>query len=91
MAPAEVAVEGVGTLQRRQFHLGATAHEICANDNVKGVGIKHFAVLRHLFIAHIYGHIHPSQQVDASTIPYPYGHDFAFPDHGLLWQSACHD
>ena len=28
-----------------------TAQEICAYDNVKGVGVKHFAVLSHYFIA----------------------------------------
>ena len=46
-----MAVKGVGTLQGQQLHLGVEAQKISANDNVKGVGVKHFAVLRHLLIA----------------------------------------
>ena len=35
-----------GTLQGQQLCLGVEAQKICANDNVKGVGVKQFAVLR---------------------------------------------
>ena len=52
-------VYGIGTSQRQQVHLRVTAQKICADDNIKGVVVKHFAVLSHLFIAQTYRHIHP--------------------------------
>ena len=52
-------MKDIGTLQRQQFHLGVTAQKICAYDNVKGVGVEHFAVLSHLLIAQTDGHIDP--------------------------------
>ena len=58
--------------------------KICAYDNVKGVGVEHFAVLSHLFIAQTDCHIDPPQGMDGPTIPNPYGHGFGFPDLGLL-------
>ena len=58
-ATAKVAAKGIGTLQRQQLYLGVTAQKICAYDNVKGVGVKHFAVLSHLLIAQTNGHMHP--------------------------------
>ena len=53
---------GMGTLHRRQFQLGVTAQEICADNNFKGVGVKHFAVLGHRLIAQTYGHIDPRRE-----------------------------
>ena len=41
----------------QQFDLGVTAQETCADKNLKGVGVKHFAVLSHLFIAQKKGYI----------------------------------
>ena len=59
----------MGTLQRQQFHLGVTAQEICAYDNIKGVGVKHFAVLSHVLIAQIDGYMDPPQGMDEAGVP----------------------
>ena len=56
----KVAVKGIGTLQRQQFHLGLTAQKICADDDVKGVSVEHLAVLSHLLIAQTHGQIDPA-------------------------------
>ena len=77
-------MKGIGTLQRQQFYLGVTAQKICADDNVKGVGVENFAVLSHLLIAQTHGHMDPPQGMDGPTIPNPYGHGFGFPDIGLF-------
>ena len=55
-------MKGIGTLQRQQFYLGVTSQKICADDNVKGVGVEHFAVLSHLLIAQTNGHIDPPRE-----------------------------
>ena len=58
-AIAEVAVQRIGTLQRRHFEPRVTAQKTCANDNVKSVGVQHFAVLGYLFIAHTHDFVDP--------------------------------
>ena len=69
-----MAVKGIGTLQRQQFHLGVTAQKIRAYDNVKGVGVEHCAVLSHLLIAQTDNHIDPPPEgMDGPTILNPYG------------------
>ena len=79
-------------LQGQQFHLGVTAQEICATDNVKDVGVKNSTVLSHLFIAQAYGHINsPLKGMDGSSLAYPYSHGFDFPDSAVFLQSAGHD
>ena len=80
-----------GHWQRQHFYLVVTAQKICANDNVKGVSVKHYAVLSQLLIAQTHGNIDPPQKMDGPTIPNPYGHGFGFPDFGLFQQSAGHD
>ena len=84
-------MKGRGTLQGQQFHLGVTAQEICAYENVKGVAVGHFAVLSHLLIAQTDGHIDPPRGMDGRTVPNPYGHGFGSPDLGLFQQSAGHN
>ena len=84
-------MKSTGTLQTQQFHLGVTAQKICAYDNVKGVGVKHFAVLSHLLMALTNGHIDPPKEMDGPTIPNHYGHGLGFPDLSFFQQSASHN
>ena len=62
-------MKGIGTLQRQQFYLGVTPQKICADDNAKGVGIEHFAVLSHLLIAQTNRHIDPPEGMDGLPSP----------------------
>ena len=62
-------MKGIGTLQKQQFYLGVTAQKVCANDNFKGVGVEHFAVLSHLLIVQTNGHIDPPR--DRMVRPFP--------------------
>ena len=57
------------TLQRQQFQLGVTAQETSAYDNVKGVGVQHFAVLGYLSIAHTNGHGYPPPAMERMVLP----------------------
>ena len=82
--------EGHRALQRQQFYLGVKAQKICADDNIKGVGVQHFAVLRYLLVAEAHGDINPPQGMDGSTIPKRNGHGFGFLYLDLFQQSAGH-
>ena len=52
-----VTMQRIPALPRQQLPVGVAAKEVCANDKVKVVGVKHLAVLRNVFMAHTYHHI----------------------------------
>ena len=45
------------------------AQNICANDNVKGIGVQQSAVVGHPFIAQTHGHVDPRYGVDGPATP----------------------
>ena len=75
---AKVAVQRIGALERQHFYLGVSSYEVGTNDDVKGVGVQHSAVLGHSFVAKAYSHINPPQGMDGTPIPYSYGHGLSF-------------
>ena len=48
------------------------------NEDVKGVGVRHTAVLGHSFVAQAYSHIDPRQGMDGTPISYSYDHGSSF-------------
>ena len=75
---AKVAVQRIGALERQHFYLGVSSQEVGTNDDVKGVGVQHSAVLGHSFFAKTNSHIDSPQGMDGTPIPYSYGHCLGF-------------
>ena len=58
-------------MQEQQFHLVVTPQESRANDNVKGGGVQHFALLGYPFMAQTNGHMYPPSPRKFIVLPSP--------------------
>ena len=81
-------MQRIGALERQHFYLGVSSWEVGTNDDVKGVGVQHSAVLGHSFVAQAYSHIDPPKRMDGTPIPYSYGQGLSFLES--LYQAPGH-